>query len=209
MDNSVPLPMFPLSGVLFPATGIPLHIFEPRYKRLVTDLSSNPPYFGVVLITRGSEVGGGDERASIGTLARISEKVQLANGGWVLLAVGESRIRVRTWLPDDPYPVALVEGIVDDADEQASADVLSSLEQKLRYSLLLKGELSLSNSVSPNTSLSPRSDDALWQMCALAPIPVLDQHKLLCANSAAARCSLLERSLDDAITQYESQLSLE
>lgn len=208
VDDLLPLPMFPLSSVLFPFMGIPLHVFELRYRRLVSDLSSLPPYFGVVLITRGSEVGGGDTRSDVGTLARVSEKVELADGRWVVLAVGETKIKVRSWLPDDPYPMALVERIADEQWVPQPADYGRSLEKKLRYSLLLRDEISLTSNVSPNIGVSSRRDEALWQMCALAPISVIDQQSLLEAGSGTVRAALLDQLLTETISVLESQLSL-
>lgn len=208
MDDAIPLPMFPLSSVVFPVTGVPLHVFEPRYKRLISDLSRTPPYFGVVLITRGSEVGGGDVRSDVGTMVRISEKAQLGEGRWLVLAVGEKRIRIRTWLPDDPYPLALVEEIAERAWGPESDEWLRSLEKKLRYCLLLYGEISLSNSVSQNIVLSSVPEEALWQMCALAPISMLDQQRLLVAPDPPARADLLDKLLSEAISFFEAQLSL-
>ena len=67
--------MFPLGKVLVPGEVLPLHVFEPRYRQLVVDLlaaDDRPPEFGVVLIERGWEVGGGDARTDIGTVARRS-----------------------------------------------------------------------------------------------------------------------------------------
>ena len=57
------LPMFPLSAVLFPHASMPLHVFEPRYRELMRDCLAGDARFGIVLIERGSEVGGGDERS--------------------------------------------------------------------------------------------------------------------------------------------------
>ena len=55
--------MFPLGTVLFPTLILPLHVFEPRYRALVENCLAAPqPEFGVVLIERGSEVGGDDVR---------------------------------------------------------------------------------------------------------------------------------------------------
>ena len=65
------LGMFPLSTVLFPQAGLPLHVFEERYRTLMAECLDGDGEFGVVLIARGSEVGGGDQRVDIGTVARI------------------------------------------------------------------------------------------------------------------------------------------
>ncbi|MGZ4700329.1 MAG: LON peptidase substrate-binding domain-containing protein, partial [Ilumatobacteraceae bacterium] len=66
------VPMFPLGTVLLPGVVLPLHVFEPRYQQLVRDcLDASEHEFGVVLIDRGSEVGGGDSRLPIGVIARL------------------------------------------------------------------------------------------------------------------------------------------
>ena len=58
--------MFPLGTVLFPHAPLPLHIFEPRYRALVQECIDGDGEFGVVLIERGFEVGGGDTRFGTG-----------------------------------------------------------------------------------------------------------------------------------------------
>ena len=97
------LAMFPLGTVLFPRVFLPLHIFEPRYRQLARHCVDGDQEFGVVLIERGSEVGGRDVRTSVGTVARIVEAVELDDGRWVLGAVGTRRIRVREWLPENEF----------------------------------------------------------------------------------------------------------
>ena len=100
--------MFPLSSVLLPTMLLPLHVFEDRYRVMVDDvLRRDPPEFGVVLIERGSEVGGGDVRTTVGCTARVLDAERSPDGRWALLCVGEHRLRVREWLADDPYPADL------------------------------------------------------------------------------------------------------
>src|SRR6478672_4324189 len=74
------LPMFPLGTVLLPFAHLPLHIFEPRYRALVKDCLAGDGEFGVVLIERGHEVGGGDVRFGVGTVARIVQTAELPDG---------------------------------------------------------------------------------------------------------------------------------
>src|SRR5256885_11623664 len=87
----VPLPMFPLGTVLFPFAPLPLHIFEPRYRALAQDCVRGNGEFGVVLIERGFEVGGGDTRFGTGTVARMVEAAELPDVRWMLTAVGTRR----------------------------------------------------------------------------------------------------------------------
>ena len=98
--------MFPLQSVLFPNAVLPLHVFEPRYRELTEACLQGDGRFGVVLIERGKEVGGGDSRFSVGTVARIVEAARTPDGRYLLATVGSERLRVRRWLADDPYPRA-------------------------------------------------------------------------------------------------------
>ena len=102
------IPMFPLSLVLFPGQILPLHIFEDRYRTMVEEIIDDDRKFGVVLIERGSEVGGGDTRKSIGTLAEIIDSEKSNDGRWLLITKGTKRIKTSRWLEDSPYPRAEV-----------------------------------------------------------------------------------------------------
>ena len=112
-DLPNPLPMFPLGSVLFPGQILPLHVFEPRYKEMMAHClgedDAGDKLFGVVLIERGSEVGGGDVRTDVGTVARIVSHRLLDGGRMAVLAVGKRRIKISEWLEDAPYPQAIVE----------------------------------------------------------------------------------------------------
>ena len=67
-------------------------------------MRNHEPRFGVVLISQGREVGGGDVRSDVGVLARITECVERASGRYALHCRTGERIRVCEWLPDDPVP---------------------------------------------------------------------------------------------------------
>ena len=100
------LAMFPLGSVLFPGMPLPLRVFEPRYVAMLASVLGEAEHeFGVVLIERGSEVGGGDVRFGVGTVARIVSVEQTA-GSIALLATGAARFEVVRSLQDDPYPRA-------------------------------------------------------------------------------------------------------
>ena len=102
------LPMFPLGSVLVPSMLLPLHIFEPRYRALIRDVLDSDGEFGVVMIERGSEVGGDDVRAGVGCVARVLEAEEQPDGRWIVMAVGTAVVDVQSWSADDPYPRAVV-----------------------------------------------------------------------------------------------------
>lgn len=128
------VPLFPLGSVLFPGLVLPLHIFEPRYRALVRDLTALAPeerVFGVIAIRSGHEVGHGAARAlyDTGCLARIQTAQELPDGRFDMSTVGTSRFRLQSveWPTADrdgvptgrPYLRGAVE-ILDEDDGEAS-----------------------------------------------------------------------------------------
>jgi Lon protease-like protein len=202
----LPMPMFPLGTVLFPYVHLPLHVFEPRYRALVKDCLRNRNEFGVVLIERGLEVGGGDERFGVGTVAHITESAELADGRWVLDTIGTRRIRVAAWLSDDPYPLALAEDLPDNGADSIDADALAAADRAVRRALTLKAELA-----EPAPAASIRVDDeprvAAWQLAAVAPLSPIDHQRLLELNDANARLRSLAELAGEAADVLAYRLS--
>ena len=172
------LPMFPLGTVLMPNMVLPLHIFEPRYRRMFHDLHDGEREFGVVQISRGSETGGGDVRHDVGTIARILQAEELDDGRWLSVTVGTRRIRVLEWYPDDPYPQARVEELADQVVDDAVLATRDALLPRVRRLLALRTELG--DDTVPSTFDVARDDDvACWQLLVLTPLGGLDAQKLL------------------------------
>jgi uncharacterized protein len=187
------MPMFPLGTVLFPHALLPLRVFEPRYRLMTQRLLGAAGEFGVVLIERGSEVGGGDTRFGIGTIARIVRAQELADG-YALATVGIRRVRVTRWLSDDPYPQAEVVDLVDatsDDDGPRRARALAALSEVWE----------LHRRIDPGLPEVPTIDavpaQASYEIAALAPIGPLDAQRVLEAPNAADRLELLAELLDD------------
>jgi len=89
------IPLFPLHSVLVPGTPLPLHIFEPRYRALVTDCLAAGEPFGVVGISAGHEVGAGlVSFAAVGTLAEIREVTRYPDGRFDIVTIGTARFRL-------------------------------------------------------------------------------------------------------------------
>ena len=191
--------MFPLSTVLFPHDVIALHVFEPRYRALVAHCLTADGCFGVVLIARGSEVGGGDERTATGTLAAIEHADALPDGRWHLLARGVQRIRVRSWQADAPYPRADVEPWPDVAPPtsgpvpgpSASGAGATRARHAVRRARALLSELGDVPPAAPVPDADDDAADGAWRLCASAPINVFDRQTLLDAPGVEARLALL------------------
>ncbi len=187
---SYPLGMFPLSSVLFPEAGLPLHVFEERYRSLMSHCVEADGEFGVVLITRGSEVGGGDERTDVGTVARIANVAELEDGRMLVVATGVRRVRVVEWLPDDPYPRAMVDDLPD-RPAVCRDDVLAGAEGSLRRLRSLLSELGDVPALPHSLRISGDAEEVGWQLCDMAPLAALDLQRLLVADDLESRMGLL------------------
>ncbi|MET0725449.1 MAG: LON peptidase substrate-binding domain-containing protein [Leifsonia sp.] len=193
------LPMFPLGSVLFPHMPLLLRVFEPRYLVMLSRmLDATPAEFGVVLIERGQEVGGGERRFSVGTVARITE-VGTTDGAFALVAHGGRRIRVLDWLPEDPHPVAETEELAALVWSEDARPLLEQAELVVRRALARASEF-IESPWPSDVALSDDPVEAAWQLAGIAPLGEIDQLRLLEATSVRG---LLASILDLTIASGE------
>ncbi|MED5276827.1 MAG: LON peptidase substrate-binding domain-containing protein [Actinomycetota bacterium] len=192
--GDVTIPMFPLSLVLFPGQILPLHIFEIRYRTMVEEIIDEGRKFGVVLIERGSEVGGGETRKDVGTLAEIIDAEKSSDGRWLLITKGMKRIRISKWLEDSPYPRAEISPVEDEESVNCDREEWLKTVNHMRRVLAIFAELG--DNVSPFTI--EISEDPLlgsYEMSSVIPVTPFDSQKLLEADSVKKRCDLLKEFL--------------
>jgi Lon protease-like protein len=210
------LPMFPLGNVVLPGELLPLNVFEPRYRQLVLDcLAADAPEFGVVLIERGSEVGGGDVRTSIGTVARIIRVMPLGNGRFEVVAAGLRRVSVLEWLDDDPYPRSDVEEWpeADPVDPEALRPQIERMATRVDEARELARAVALANKPDTTVRATPPvqlSDDlvkAAYQLAGRAPIGPVDRYRVLAAPTLETRIELLGAAVDDAEAMLRFRLA--
>jgi Lon protease-like protein len=168
------------------------------------DAAADRKRFGVVLIERGREVGGGDHRFTVGTEAHVVGMGPSGDGDLTVLAVGMHRFEVDDWLPDDPYPVACVNPLEDEDGIPSAAD----LE---RCSLLLRRIYALASELGSEVGVLPElSDDpqvAMWELCTNAPVGQLDRQRLLESVKAAERLNRLATMLEEGAAVVEARLA--
>lgn len=202
------LPMFPLGSVLLPSGVLPLHVFEPRYRSMISDIMEGDRQFGVVLISRGSEVGGGEQRTTVGTVAEVREHELLDDGRSALIAAGTRRIEVVGWLPDDPYPRAQVVELAELAwtpENEACFDRAKEGLDQLLETAVACGRLA----EIPELTLSEDPETAAWQLIDLSPIGPLDRQRLLELPAADERLRLLQELLEQLRADIEQASNLE
>src|SRR5687767_9184896 len=113
------MPLFPLHTVLFPGMVLPLHIFEPRYKVMISECVRENKPFGVILIREGLEVGGPAKTYEFGTSAYITQMEQLKDDRMNIQAVGYQRFKLHGLQQDQPFQIGLVEDMPISGEENA------------------------------------------------------------------------------------------
>lgn len=174
--------MFPLGSVLFPNMPLQLRVFEERYLVMLSQiLADEPAEFGVVLIERGQEVGGGEKRFSVGTVAQVT---QLAgqDAFVILVAEGERRFTIDRWLDDDPFPRAEVTELPAFEWNEDDRSLLATAEKTVRRSLSVASEFG-EQQWPAEVEISDDPVAAAWQLAAIAPVGALDQVAMLRSDS--------------------------
>ena len=130
IDQSQPpeqLPIFPLPNVLlFPNMALPLHIFEERYKRMVSDCLQGDRLLGLFLLQAGWDAEGATPTPyDIGGMGRITRAVRYPNGSMDILLSGLARVHVLRYVQQKPYLIAEVEVWPDEPDDSTGVEALT------------------------------------------------------------------------------------
>jgi uncharacterized protein len=188
----ISIALFPLNIVLFPDGALPLRIFETRYIDMVGRCMRGTQEFGVALIREGAEVGPA-ETFEVGTLAKIMDFHQLADGFLGLSCVGGQRFRIagRSRQADG---LNLAE-----ADLLAVPPLVALPARHARLAELLKRVLPQLGEV--YTGMDMRLGDAAWvghRLAEILPIPLADKQRCLELDDPLQRLDVLSPLVKDA-----------
>lgn len=197
------LAMFPLGSVLFPHMPLRLRVFEERYLIMLSELvKADDTRFGVVLIERGHEVGGGEQRFGIGTVAEMFQVT--ADQGFVnLMAHGGSRLEVLRWLDDAPHPRAEVRELPELIWDDGLEPLRQQADRLVRRTLAVASEFA-ENVWPAAIELSEDPIQACWQLAGIAPLNAIDQLTLLRSTSVDELLSTLIKLLNEAAVLYDA-----
>jgi Lon protease-like protein len=189
------IPIFPLDKVvLFPNVFLPLHIFEPRYREMVTDALAGDRIVGMVLLRPGFEADyeGRPPVYAVGCAGVITHNERLADGRFNIVLRGIEKFRIRGEDESRPYRLAHVEPIREAADEQQRQELR---RQRQRLEALLAAAVERSGSEPRFPPAVPDEDlvNALAQYLELDPI---ERQALLEREGALSRCRALIELLE-------------
>ncbi|HEV3188053.1 MAG TPA: LON peptidase substrate-binding domain-containing protein [Acidimicrobiales bacterium] len=201
------LAMFPLGMVVFPHQTVGLCVFEPRYHQLLADVETEQR-FGTCLIERGSDVGGQDQRTFVGTIVEILGSHHLTNGQTLIVVEGMECFQVGEWLVDDPYPRARVEDRCCD-DVPIEPSLLKSTESAVRALRNLQSEVFADQCLQSNCAMDEDPKVRSWQLCALTPMSILDQFKVLSLSNPNDRLRLVAEICCERYGDYQRMLAVD
>lgn len=184
-SRAVRLSIFPLTGaLLFPGLQLPLHIFEPRYRSMISDSLVRDRR--IAMIQPQGQYDGAP-LFQIGCVGKIGDVEAMEDGRYNVILEGISRFRLLREL-DVTTPFRQVEGILieDDAGASLSAVERASFEREARHFADAQG-------YSVDWDSVGRLDDVslINGVSQIAPFDAAAKQALLEADSLAARCELL------------------
>lgn len=177
--------IFPLSGaVLYPGLQLPLHIFEPRYRAMVSDALARDRRIGMIQPQRPVE---GAPLFSIGCLGRIGDVEALEDGRFNIVLTGESRFRLLGEL-DVTTPFRQIEAeLLPERDDEVLAPIeRASFEREAKRFADAQG-------YAVDWDQVGRLDDQslINGVSQIAPFDAAAKQALLEAETLPARCELL------------------
>ena len=184
------IPLFPLPNVvLFPNVFLPLHIFEPRYRKMVADTLAGDRIIGMVLLRPGYETNydGRPPIYQVGCAGVITHSQPLADGRYDIVLRGMEKFRVVSENESEPYRIGLVESM----PELVPADEAQPLrQQRQRLEAVLAAAIERVRS-EPKFPPSVPDEDLVNALAQYLDLETLEHQALLECNGVLARCRAL------------------
>lgn len=201
------LPLFPLPLVLFPGVPLPLHIFEPRYRQMLSDVRAGNNLFGVSYADDAAvERGGQPPVGHVGCVAEIVEVQKLPEGRSNIMTLGLVRYRLEAYVETgEPYLVGRV-GFFEDEDEDADllerrATEVTDLFVRIAQAVRVINDERASLPELPETEPERLS----FLVAAAMEMATENKQELLELRSGSERLVRLRNLLSQAVGSYEER----
>jgi len=196
------LPLFPLPVVLFRGTARPLHIFEPRYRRLLADCLDGDRRFGLLFCVDTT-----DERAlppgQVGCVARIESADALPDGRSNIIIAGEERFALVQFVESQtPYHVGAVRDHTDILEPDAELDAHAA-RVRAAFERLVRAASAMSGQRAPIPPLPRDPAHVAYHVASVLDARLATRYELLRSRSALARLHLAALMLEQAVPSAE------
>jgi ATP-dependent Lon protease len=203
------LPLFPLPVVLFPGMPMPLHIFEPRYRKMLADIRAGNNLFGLAYFDSAASEKELPPAGHIGCVAEVSETQALPDGRSNVLTVGVIRYRAEAYVErGDPYLVVRPNFFEDEEEDDASLSA-SSRDVAAMFMRVANSIRVINDERGNLPDISDTDPQKLSFLVAAAlEIEVETKQELLELRSTSERLSRLRDVLARVVKGYEERARL-
>ena len=203
------LPIFPLPMVLMPNELMPLHIFEERYRTMLSDVAGSNNFFGINMFEPEDQFVTRPEIGSVGCIAEIRDRQTMDDGRSNIITLGGARYRLVDYLDTpSPYLVAEVEFFEDDPEDPAVVDPLAD-EVFTIFERIAKAAFEMSGSRGRFPEIT-RTDPESFSFLTAAAFNFENDHKyrLIEMTSTTVRLEELKRILSAAVVRMEENAGI-
>lgn len=202
----VELPIFPLSVVLFPGVPLPLHIFEPRYRQMLSDIRVSNNLFGLSYFDASTSEKELPPAGHIGCVAEVTEAQALPDGRSNILTVGVIRYRIDEYVErGDQYLVARV-SFFEDEDEDSELLRESSREVAETFTRIARAVRIINDERANLPDISDTEPQRLsFLVTAAMEVDTEVKQELLELRLTSERLRRLSEMLARAVASYEER----
>jgi ATP-dependent Lon protease len=200
------LPVFPLPVVLFPSVPLPLHIFEPRYRQMLTDIRVTNNLFGVVYFDPTTATNVVPPAGHVGCVAEVTETQTFPDGRSNILTLGVVRYRIESYVErGDPYLVAKL-SYFEDEDEDEAALAGPTKEVAEAFTRIAQAVRTINDERASLPDISDTEPQRLSFLVAAAMEIEADvKQEMLETRSTFERLERLRAMLSQAVRGYEER----
>lgn len=203
------LPIFPLPVVLLPNELLPLHIFEPRYRKMLKDIQLDNNFFGLSYFNPEATISSRPEIGSVGCIAEVREVQTLEDGRSNILTVGIIRYRLENYLEsDEPY---LLGEISVFEDFESDIEILQPLADDVyeMFKRIAKAAYNLSGAKTALPEI-PQSEPQMlsFLIAAAFSLPLETKYALLEMRSTIERLETLQKILKQTVEKIEESAEI-
>ncbi|MBK8465078.1 MAG: LON peptidase substrate-binding domain-containing protein [Chloracidobacterium sp.] len=204
------LPIFPLPLVLLPNELLPLHIFEDRYQKMLTDIETEGKLFGVTLFEPQDSFDERPAMGSVGCVAEIRESETLPDGRSNILTFGLIRYRLIDYVDaGEPYLIAEVEFFEDEKEDPKELDPLSDQVFGL-FERMAKAAFKMSGNRGQLPDIQRADPEALsFLVTAAFNFDSEKKYQMLEMTSTIERLKKLKEVLDKAVFRIEESADIQ
>lgn len=194
--------------VLFPGTAAPLHLFEPRYRQLLTDIRAGDQRFGLLCSMPDC-----DERelpaGRVGCVAEVTEIEMLPDGRSNIVVVGRERFALDAFIDDEaPYHVANVSSVDDVTDATPVALTIAAGEVASNFQRVVRAVHTLNNDASAVPALPDDPRQLPWTIAAMIDLDVEARQRLLSDRAPSSRLATIDAVLRKALPDLELRAAM-